>query len=86
MKPGKSTERMPEKVFVSEREIATAGLANEVKTGAASNFASLSGSFEIARPAVFVTTKIKFILRRGSLLLLREWRDLGLTEGRPRSM
>ena len=31
MKPGRSTGRMPEKVLVSDRAIATAGLANEVE-------------------------------------------------------
>lgn len=30
MKPGKSSGLMPEKVFVSERAIETAGLANDV--------------------------------------------------------
>ena len=30
MKPGTSTGRMPEKLLVSDRAIATAGLANEV--------------------------------------------------------
>jgi len=30
MKPGRSMGRMPEKVFVSDRAMATAGLANDV--------------------------------------------------------
>jgi hypothetical protein len=31
MKPGRSIGRMPEKVFVNERAMATAGFANEVE-------------------------------------------------------
>ena len=31
MKPGRSSGRMPENVLVSERAIATAGLANDVE-------------------------------------------------------
>ena len=31
MNPGRSTGRMPENVFVSDRAMATAGLANEVE-------------------------------------------------------